>query len=76
MNILADSKAGLRRQMQRIERGVRSNNDYCVVLLCGAKLTSRIKSPEGRQMLTGRHRRSWICRRAWQSSSMVRTSQA
>ncbi|CAN7681009.1 DEAD/DEAH box helicase family protein [Pararhizobium sp. LjRoot235] len=57
MNILADSKAGLRRQMQRIEqgmgRGVRSNDDYCVVLLCGAKLTSRIKSPEGRQMLTG-----------------------
>ncbi|MBB4232640.1 DEAD/DEAH box helicase family protein [Rhizobium mongolense] len=57
MNILADSKAGLRRQMQRIEqgmgRGVRSNDDYCVVLLCGAKLTSRIKSPEGRKMLTG-----------------------
>jgi len=57
MAILADSKAGLRRQMQRIEqgmgRGVRSNDDYCVVLLCGPKLTSRIKSPEGRQMLTG-----------------------
>jgi hypothetical protein len=57
MNILADSKAGLWRQMQRIEqgmgRGVRSNDDYCVVLLCGPKLTSRIKSPEGRQMLTG-----------------------
>lgn len=57
MNILADSKAGLRRQMQRIEqgmgRGVRSNDDYCVVLLCGTKLTSRVKSPEGRQMLTG-----------------------
>lgn len=57
MNILADSKGGLWRQMQRIEqgmgRGVRSNDDYCVVLLCGPKLTSRIKSPEGRQMLTG-----------------------
>ncbi len=57
MSILADSTAGLRRQMQRVEqgmgRGVRSNDDYCVVLLCGAKLTSRIKSPEGRQMLTG-----------------------
>jgi hypothetical protein len=57
MNVLGDSTAGLRRQMQRIEqgmgRGVRSNDDYCVVLLCGAKLTSRIKSPEGRQMLTG-----------------------
>lgn len=57
MEVLADSTAGLRRQMQRIEqgmgRGVRSNDDYCVVLLCGAKLTSRIKSPEGRKMLTG-----------------------
>lgn len=57
MAILADSKAGLRRQMQRIEqgmgRGVRSNDDYCVVLLCGPKLTSRVKSPEGRSMLTG-----------------------
>lgn len=57
MGILADSTVGLRRQMQRIEqgmgRGVRSNDDYCVVLLCGPKLTSRIKSPEGRKMLTG-----------------------
>lgn len=57
MGILADSNIGLRRQMQRIEqgmgRGVRSNDDYCVVLLCGPKLTSRIKSPEGRKMLTG-----------------------
>jgi hypothetical protein len=57
MNILGNSKAGLRRQMQRIEqgmgRGVRSNDDYCVVLLCGPKLTSRVKSPESRQMLTG-----------------------
>ncbi|WP_037469921.1 DEAD/DEAH box helicase family protein [Sinorhizobium fredii] len=57
MSILADSNIGLRRQMQRIEqgmgRGVRSNDDYCVVLLCGPKLTSRIKSPEGRKMLTG-----------------------
>lgn len=32
---------------------MRSNDDYCVVLLCGPKLTSRIKSPDGRQMLTG-----------------------
>lgn len=57
MGVLADSTAGLRRQMRRIEqgmgRGVRSNDDYCVVLLRGAKLTSRIKSPEGRKMLTG-----------------------
>lgn len=52
MNILAGSKAGLRRQMQRVEqgmgRGVRSNDDYCVVLLCGPKLTSRIKSSGAR----------------------------
>jgi hypothetical protein len=57
MNVLANSKAGLRRQMQRIEqgmgRGVRSNDDYCAVLLCGTKLTTRVKSPEGLQMLTG-----------------------
>jgi hypothetical protein len=57
MAVLGDSTAALRRQMQRIEqgmgRGVRSNDDYCVVLLCGAKLTSRIKSPEGRKMLSG-----------------------
>ncbi|WP_027056284.1 DEAD/DEAH box helicase family protein [Mesorhizobium erdmanii] len=57
MAILAESKAGLRRQMQRIEqgmgRGVRSNDDHCVVLLCGAKLTSRIKSVDGREMLAG-----------------------
>jgi len=57
MGVLADSTSGLRRQMQRVEqgmgRGVRSNDDYCVVLLCGAKLTSRIKSPDGRKMLTG-----------------------
>ena len=57
MSILTDSKVGLRRQMQRVEqgmgRGVRSNDDYCVVILCGAKLTSRVKSSEGRQMLTG-----------------------
>jgi len=56
MTILADSKSALRRQMQRIEqgmgRGVRSGDDYCVVLLCGPKLTSRVKSSEGRQMLT------------------------
>lgn len=57
MAILAESKAGLRRQMQRIEqgmgRGVRSNDDHCVVLLCGTKLTSRIKSTDGREMLAG-----------------------
>src|SRR5690606_25182612 len=31
--------------------GVRSNDDHCVVLLCGAKLTSRVKSADGREML-------------------------
>jgi hypothetical protein len=50
MAVLSDSQAGLRRQMQRIEqgmgRGVRSNDDYCVVLLIGARLTARVKSPD------------------------------
>lgn len=54
--ILSNSESALRRQMQRIEqgmgRGVRSNDDYCVVLLCGAKLTSRVKNRKGREMLT------------------------
>jgi hypothetical protein len=57
MAVLGDSTAALRRQMQRIEqgmgRGVRSNDDHCVVLLCGARLVSRLKSPEGRSMLSG-----------------------
>jgi hypothetical protein len=56
MAVLSDSQTGLRRQMQRIEqgmgRGVRSNDDYCVVLLIGAKLTARVKSPEGAALLT------------------------
>jgi hypothetical protein len=56
MAVLSDSQSGLRRQMQRIEqgmgRGVRSNDDYCVVLLLGAKLTARVKSPEGTSLLT------------------------
>ena len=57
MTVLANSKVNLRRQMQRIEqgmgRGVRSNDDYCVVVLCGARLTRRLKSLDGRAMLTG-----------------------
>jgi hypothetical protein len=57
MAVLSDSTSALRRQMQRVEqgmgRGVRSNDDYCVVLLCGPKLTGRVKSPVGRSMLTG-----------------------
>jgi replicative superfamily II helicase len=56
MAVLSDSQSALRRQMQRIEqgmgRGVRSNDDYCVVLLVGAKLTARVKSPEGNALLT------------------------
>jgi DEAD/DEAH box helicase/Helicase C-terminal domain len=56
MAVLSDSQTALRRQMQRIEqgmgRGVRSNDDYCVVLLIGAKLTARVKSPEGTALLT------------------------
>lgn len=56
MAVLGDSELGLRRQMQRIEqgmgRGVRSNDDYCVVLLLGARLTARVKSLEGAALLT------------------------
>lgn len=56
MPVLINSQSGLRRQMQRIEqgmgRGVRSNDDYCVVLLVGAKLTARVKSPDGAAFLT------------------------
>lgn len=56
MAVLSDSRSALRRQMQRIEqgmgRGVRSNDDYCVVLLLGAKLTARVKSPDGTHLLT------------------------
>ena len=54
--VLGESKAGLRRQMQRVEqgmgRGIRSNDDYCVVLLVGEKLIRRIRSLEGVELLT------------------------
>lgn len=54
--VLSGTAVNLRRQVERIEqgmgRGVRSNDDYCVVLLLGAKLTSRLRSPEGQEMLT------------------------
>ncbi len=54
--VLGDSAIGLRRQIQRIEqgmgRGVRSSDDYCAVVLFGAKLTERLLSSEGRNMLT------------------------
>lgn len=54
--VLSGTTVNLRRQVERIEqgmgRGVRSNDDYCAVLLLGAKLTSRIRSREGFAMLT------------------------
>lgn len=54
--VLSGTAINLRRQVERIEqgmgRGVRSNDDYCAVILLGAKLTSRLRSPEGQQMLT------------------------
>lgn len=53
---LSGTTMNLRRQVERIEqgmgRGVRSNEDYCAVLLIGSKLTSRLRSPEGQKMLT------------------------
>lgn len=53
---LSGTAVNLRRQVERIEqgmgRGVRSNEDYCAVLLLGPKLTSRLRSPEGQAMLT------------------------
>lgn len=54
--VLSGTTQNLRRQIERIEqgmgRGVRSNEDYCAVLLLGSKLTSRLRSPEGQAMLT------------------------
>lgn len=54
--VLSGTAVNLRRQVERIEqgmgRGVRSNDDYCAVLLLGAKLTGRLRSPEGQKMLT------------------------
>lgn len=48
---LDESDAMLTRQIQRIEqgmgRGVRSNDDYCVVLLLGSRLTQRLHRAGG-----------------------------
>ena len=54
--VLSGTAVNLRRQIERIEqgmgRGVRSNDDYCAVLLLGPKLIGRLLSPEGLAMLT------------------------
>ena len=54
--VLSGTAVNLRRQVERIEqgmgRGVRSNDDYCVVLLLGTKLIGRLRSREGQEMLT------------------------
>ena len=56
MAVLGESRVGLRRQMQRIEqgmgRGVRSNEDHCVVVLFGSRLTRRLLSADARAHLT------------------------
>ncbi|WP_445151374.1 helicase C-terminal domain-containing protein [Baekduia sp. Peel2402] len=53
---LGGSDVTLMRQVQRIEqgmgRGVRSNKDYCVVMLLGSKLTARLNTPKARAMLS------------------------
>jgi hypothetical protein len=54
--VLRDSDVFLRRQIERIEqgmgRGVRSHEDYCVVLLGGAELTRRASSRSGKALFT------------------------
>lgn len=54
--VLGNTRTGLQRQIQRIEqgmgRGVRSSDDYCVVLLYGSRLVSRLLSAEGEKMLS------------------------
>jgi hypothetical protein len=53
---LDNSDVTLTRQVQRIEqgmgRGVRANDDYCVVLLLGTRLTARLHTPKARAMFS------------------------
>ena len=53
MAALAGTEIEITRQVQRIEqgmgRGVRSSDDYCVVLLLGSKLSRRVHSPSARE---------------------------
>ena len=54
--VLSHSTVSLRRHIERIEqgmgRGIRSNDDYCAVVLFGSRLTGRLRSPEAQSMLT------------------------
>lgn len=52
--VLEGTRSQMLRQIQRIEqgmgRGVRSSEDYCVVILTGSRLTQCIHAPEARSM--------------------------
>lgn len=56
MLMLDGTNRQLIRQVQRIEqgmgRGVRSSDDYCVVLLLGGRLTQRLHQPEAEAMFS------------------------